>query len=639
MNNNDQDNDILDKAKNGMKQVLSLASSPIKKYILTGILTVLPYVVVGVLVVVLVTAVVLGVSEQLDKIYDETGKIAEDFGERLSHAITLQGFRNNEELEADEETDYFRRLKIFELMYNLSNYDITLINQTLLYEGNAEDRTHLSYNESIIDDFFSLVIDGNIAKEDQSDEEFKTEEQNKEEQQQGLWGGVLEGLTGFNNAQTLIDAFGGLLLKKNTIAIEIFKNIAIRYTIGFLNGIAGASQYEKASKSLYPTATAILKCKELTGDDGIKKPGTNMVVNMGENFKTCYKGFLVAEDSKYMDFFAENGISFVEEGELVYNNDFVRKFFKSVVDILFWRSWLLPTAPLKFAFSIYSMGCLSGEGDCPSDLYHYNGYIYQNLQEYYKYDIKMGDNVGKTEDEKTKEENIDFNALTEEEIDALVERYEFENKNKHDIAQSIIDMTDGYFDLTYGQVEAGEKASYRPPQGLEDIVTGTSCSGIPKEDLPYFSSPTSNCSVNSCFGVYGGNWGCKPHKGIDVNASSGIYSICDGVVENSGMYNDGSASFVHVRCTINGKNYLVRYLHMPLNYVNNWHNGSHVNAGDFLGEQGAVGSGVSGAHLHLDISLNGSYVNPEALVSNCNFNVSCDSDREVCGKYGNYYCK
>ena len=81
---------------------------------------------------------------------------------------------------------------------------IIVVTYIILYNNIRAFNIKINEAESIIDDFFSLVIDGNIAKEDQSDEESKTEEQIKEEQQQGLWGGVVEGLTGFNNAQTLI---------------------------------------------------------------------------------------------------------------------------------------------------------------------------------------------------------------------------------------------------------------------------------------------------------------------------------------------------------------------------------------------------------------------------------------------------
>lgn len=613
---NNQNGDMLDKAKEGAKKLLSLASSPIKKYILAGVLSALPYVVIIVVAFVLILATLFSISEQLDSVYEESGKMAENIGERMGNVITLHGFKTNEQVAVDEEVDYYKRLKFFQDSMELTNYDLTLINNTVLYETNAEDIINISNNDTFTKAAASF---------------YKT-------------------LKLENPGENIIQKIQFFAMKNVLIGVQtvnfvstFFNNMATRYAIGFINSVAGASQYEKANKALLPVATAIKKCKGLTKDEGTIKDGTSMTVNMSDEFKTCYTGFLIAEDSEIIRQLVDinEDLSFVEDGELIFTpvGD-ILDFLNNKTDYLF-KTLLSFQASNKLSIKIDSLGCLANTKDCVSKVAGYNGYIVNNLQEYYKYDVSQGDNVENAADPEidsiTKLKSLD--GLSQEELDILIERYKAEDKNKRAIASDIFERTDGYFDATYGQVKAVKNANYKPPKGETGYAAGTSCSSISTEDLKIFFPVTSGCQVNSCFGVYAGGWACKSHKGIDVNASGGIFSVCSGTVTFAGIYNDGSASAVEVDCQVNGKIYHVRYLHMPMDYVNNFYVGKSISSGDYIGKQGSVGNGVTGAHLHLDVSLNGTYVNPEAFVSNCSFTYDCNGTRDYCESAGQYYCK
>lgn len=626
---NNQNGDMLDKAKEGAKKLLSLASSPIKKYILAGVLSALPYVVIIVFGLVIIIAVFFGVSEQLDSIYETSGNISENIGERIGNAITLQGFKTNEEVNADEEVDYYKRLRFLETTMSLTNYDITLINNTVLYETNAEDRINLSNNDTFSSSAQQFFENINNIKD-------------------------LDTGNGITDFFVKLVGIGGSIKQ---FAGSFFENIATRYAIGFVNSIAGSTQYEKANKSLFAVASAIQKCKDLTIDQGTEKDGTNMIVNMSDDFKTCYTGFLIAENSTIIDELAEKkDLSFVNPGELIFTNDKIKvEALNIMLDSIFGDLFLpintliRDKATIKFSISLSSLGCLSEKDDtCTSKVAGYNGYIYNNLQEYYKYDVSQGDNVENDVNYALNDDKItSINNLNDQDLEKLIERYKNEDKNKRAIASDIFERTDGYLDATYGQVEAVKNANYKPSKGETGYAVGTSCSSISNEDLVGFSNPTNSCQVNSCFGVYAGGMSCTSHKGVDVNAPTGVYSVCTGKVASARMYNDNSASAIEVDCEINGKVYRVRYLHMPMSDVNKFNVGDTIHLGDYMGQQGNEGWYTDengnyrrvGTHLHLDVSLNGSYVNAEALVKNCTFTYKCEEARNSCGSSGQYYCK
>lgn len=102
------------------------------------------------------------------------------------------------------------------------------------------------------------------------------------------------------------------------------------------------------------------------------------------------------------------------------------------------------------------------------------------------------------------------------------------------------------------------------------------------------------------------------HQGIDlISAKYGtdyIVAFESGKVVYAG-YNGGYGNVVYID---HGNGYQTRYAHQK--YLN-VKVGDHVNKGDILGYMGATGN-VTGAHVHFEVRINGSTVNPYDYVFN-----------------------
>lgn len=107
------------------------------------------------------------------------------------------------------------------------------------------------------------------------------------------------------------------------------------------------------------------------------------------------------------------------------------------------------------------------------------------------------------------------------------------------------------------------------------------------------------------------------HRGTDYMADRGtpIYSVADGTVVASSESGPGWGVYVKVAHNINGTNVTSLYAHMD------WGTravqvGDTVSAGQLLGQVGDTGRAF-GTHLHLEIVVDGAYVNAESwLVAN-----------------------
>lgn len=102
------------------------------------------------------------------------------------------------------------------------------------------------------------------------------------------------------------------------------------------------------------------------------------------------------------------------------------------------------------------------------------------------------------------------------------------------------------------------------------------------------------------------------HKGLDFNPGAGspIYAIADGVVVES--YNDrwGFGRWVVIRHDVNGLQFDSVYAHMQRDSVT-LNIGDKVAVTDYVGRVGSTGTST-GAHLHLEIHVNGVQVDPFA---------------------------
>ncbi|HEU4807085.1 MAG TPA: M23 family metallopeptidase [Homoserinimonas sp.] len=127
---------------------------------------------------------------------------------------------------------------------------------------------------------------------------------------------------------------------------------------------------------------------------------------------------------------------------------------------------------------------------------------------------------------------------------------------------------------------------------------------------PFPSSP-----ILSPYGPRGGSF----HYGIDFFPGEGtpIGAIADGVVTFAGSGSGGWGNFVTVEHNINGQSVQSLYAHMQWGSIG-VAAGQQVSVGQFLGAVGDTGRAY-GAHLHLEIKVNGSNVDPYAwLMANAN---------------------
>ena len=109
--------------------------------------------------------------------------------------------------------------------------------------------------------------------------------------------------------------------------------------------------------------------------------------------------------------------------------------------------------------------------------------------------------------------------------------------------------------------------------------------------------------------------GCSTfHNGIDFTPGGGspIYAIADGVVTYSEVSDYGYGNHVRIVSTINGEQVETLYAHMQMN-SSPLKLGDTIKVGDFIGLVGSTGTST-GNHLHFEIKLNGTNVDPFAYL-------------------------
>lgn len=104
--------------------------------------------------------------------------------------------------------------------------------------------------------------------------------------------------------------------------------------------------------------------------------------------------------------------------------------------------------------------------------------------------------------------------------------------------------------------------------------------------------------------------GCSSdHKGLDLTPGLGtpIYAIADGVV-TAQAESGGFGNHVFIEHTINGQKVETRYAHMGWG-TSPLRPGDTIAVGEFVGLVGSTGQST-GPHLHLEVLVNGSHVDP-----------------------------
>ncbi len=406
----EQDNNGKELVKLGAKAMLKVATAPLRTLIMTAIGTILPYILIVAVIFIVILCVYFGTLEQIDEVLDGST----DWGERMGNAVSLYGFKTNQELEKDEEGKYFEMLDLYKRLFGFSNHELSIINQTLLYEGSNEERIYLSESPEGGLDNSKISID--IMDDD---------------------GNIIDNMTFWS----------------------FIKNIFTNYQRGFFSTYGGQSQYVEANKNLLVNAAALKKCSLLTSKD-----------SAGE--EQCYKGYLVAEYNIITDYFINcyyNGIgplcfmaeaikTDVEPGFLVLPNNILGETVGNVNEILDLMSAIynyfdkftvfggihekfddfIANANIRDALTLFVLGTLATES---SHHFYYDGYIVNNLKEHYKL---------------SKEEEYDNENINKFGFEGLIkfydkERIEKERKNRRKTAVDIMNMVGSYFELTYGK--------------------------------------------------------------------------------------------------------------------------------------------------------------------------------------------
>ena len=99
------------------------------------------------------------------------------------------------------------------------------------------------------------------------------------------------------------------------------------------------------------------------------------------------------------------------------------------------------------------------------------------------------------------------------------------------------------------------------------------------------------------------------HRGVDIAAGLGmpIHPVTSGVVEEVGRDFFGLGNYVSI---IHENGFKSKYAHMSKIYVKA---GDKVSSENTLGGVGLTGQ-TSGPHTHLEITLNGEYIDPQKLL-------------------------
>ena len=148
------------------------------------------------------------------------------------------------------------------------------------------------------------------------------------------------------------------------------------------------------------------------------------------------------------------------------------------------------------------------------------------------------------------------------------------------------------------QLEADEKK-------LESEIAPTN-----RYDGGKFKWPTTSTRITSPYGDTSDR--TSPHKGVDIGAVKAgvsgdpVYAAYDGkvvIAHRQSEYYSTAGNYVMI---YHGNGLYTRYLHLDSLSVSV---GQQVTKGQKLGVMGNTGNSF-GAHLHFDVMLNGSYVNP-----------------------------
>lgn len=163
------------------------------------------------------------------------------------------------------------------------------------------------------------------------------------------------------------------------------------------------------------------------------------------------------------------------------------------------------------------------------------------------------------------------------------------------------------------QLEADEKKLESEIASITAKIKAEEESGVTptnRYDGGKFKWPTISTRITSPYGDTSDR--TSPHKGVDIGAVKAgvsgdpVYAAYDGkvvIAHRQSEYYSTAGNYVMI---YHGNGLYTRYLHLDSLSVSV---GQQVTKGQKLGVMGNTGNSF-GAHLHFDVMLNGSYVNP-----------------------------
>ena len=153
----------------------------------------------------------------------------------------------------------------------------------------------------------------------------------------------------------------------------------------------------------------------------------------------------------------------------------------------------------------------------------------------------------------------------------------------------------------YQEIEDAAAAKRMAEQARTKVAVTSRGGGYSRSTKKHYAVPMASYVYISS--EYGPRWR-STHTGVDFAASTGtaIYAWKDGVVTTAG-WSGGYGNFIEVR---HNDGTVSRYGHCSKIAVSK---GQTVSAGQTIGYVGSTGNST-GPHLHFEIKVNGSFVNP-----------------------------
>lgn len=223
--------------------------------------------------------------------------------------------------------------------------------------------------------------------------------------------------------------------------------------------------------------------------------------------------------------------------------------------------------------------------------------------------------VAKQEELEDKKASLELLESTKQSEMAALKKNTQQQKSYQDSIEQAIKEQDSLIASIQQQIKAEEEASRNNANLNNGGSNGNSNSGnsgsenggSAKYDGGAFKWPTVSTRITSQYGDTSGR--TSPHKGIDIGASvrgvSGdpIYAAADGKVVLAQYGNASAGNWIMI---YHGNGLYTRYLHASSLLVSV---GTTVTKGQKIALMGTSGNS-DGVHLHFDVMLNGSYVNP-----------------------------